>query len=143
MLPTPALPSQPEPARVDDLTHPPIVGRFYLVRCVLHPTLPRLWYPVMTLLDHLHCDPRFLDLRLVAAAARGEDPEHLVQRVLVTVHVAESGAPRYRPMRCLREMPATPVEPACWRAELERQNSGQRHGLRWRFKDGAPVPRLQ
>ena len=42
--------------RVDTLTEPPVMGRFYLVRCVLH-TGYKVWYPV---LGPVHSDPEIL-----------------------------------------------------------------------------------
>lgn len=113
--------------RVDEMTEPPTVGRFYLVRCIRNGN--GRWYPVMgpahadpelapvagrgAAMVHHHYDARFMRLGDIGLGtrrkmlARGLAVE---VALLSAVHLVFSDARlMFRKRRCLREMPLHPT----------------------------------
>lgn len=100
--------------RVDEMTSPPIVGRYYLVPCAwgrLCPADPLSWIPVTGPhhedakhlnfpWHHWHLDGRFLTPKMWADIGREPEPP------LFTVLVDGKGPVEYARRRCWREQPA-------------------------------------
>ena len=100
---------------VDDLDAPPIVGRMYLVRCVLWTDAsPPRWMPLLGQ-EHedadlgVPCPHRHYDLRFVQARDLGGcTPERYMHRL----HVSKDGERiEIRRKRCVRVQPTFPFPP--------------------------------
>lgn len=119
--------------RVDEMTSPPIVGRYYLVPCVWvpqdspvaagwravlgprHEDREALGFPYL----HFHNDPRFLsDAVIDRIRSIAGHRQSIFDCVITGVRGIE-----YRRRRCLREMPEVPAAwGQDWRRELQRLN---------------------
>lgn len=102
--------------RVDNMTEAPIVGRYYLVRCVKWGLRPS-WWPVTGPVhedaelgiphQHLHHDVRFMN----DFECRSEDVEHVLWKVLRTDLITgiDVTSLQYRKRKCQRVQPVFPM----------------------------------
>lgn len=120
--------------RAEDLTAPPVVGRYYFVRCI---ELGGRWWPVIGAVhadpeigasyNHLHYDTRFLNKKQLEANRKvGEGGMYRAGSTVITgdaaamaiVHIVqnntltpgEPGEQRYRRLRCVRAQLTFPAE---------------------------------
>lgn len=132
----------PAMPRLDALTEPPIVGRYYLVPCVKTPRdedYPPAWVPVLGPMhedrttigfpfEHYHHDLRFSSPAALARISRDADAGGAARGPLDQV-LADPGhtlpAPEWRRRRCHRAMPEASGQP-WWLAAMERAHAGAR-----------------
>lgn len=142
--------TDPEP--IESLTSPPIVGRFYVVPClvprkdlilpVIGPQHSDPDHGINADFVHQHADFRFMDAEMIRAlvlrriaSAEGLDAALLAARAPIESlvdfgvgNLVHTGEPlknfRHLARRCLREMPRSPV-PLRWQKELEAAYAGR------------------
>lgn len=131
---------------IEDLTEPPIVGKFYMVPCVRKPDQNREWgeasgwVPILGprhsdeeiigfSILHYHYDPRFLTPsqwdRIVHAGTVAARPHRLFAAPLID-GLAQFGPPVLRPRKCHRLMPRVPFSDA----DKQWQKEGKEFWLR-------------